>query len=92
MNISIANDSSLCERDDLFNADMGQSGRETKLTRKLWIEPTKSPEMPNVLDPNDSLMKKFQDALREHLSRVDKKLSDEILEFVSIPCPCCTYN
>ncbi|EFN87547.1 Coiled-coil domain-containing protein 40 [Harpegnathos saltator] len=37
-------------------------------------------QVPNVLDPDDSLMKKFQDALREHLTRVDKKLNDEILE------------
>jgi len=37
----------------------------------------------NVLDPDDSLMKKFQDALRAHLIRVDDRLSSEISELVS---------
>lgn len=35
-----------------------------------------------VLDPDDPLMKRFQDALNEHLLRVDNKLSQEILEMV----------
>jgi len=37
----------------------------------------------DVLDPDDSLMKKFQDALRTHLIRVDDRLSSEISELVS---------
>lgn len=79
MNTSIASDL-VSSRDDLFNANVQQS--ETKLPKKLWVD-TKPTQVPNVLNPDDSLMKKFQDALREHLTRVDKKLSDEILELVS---------
>lgn len=63
------------------NANMEQSG--LKVTKKLWVD-TKSLNVPNVLDPDDSLMKKFQNALREHLVRVDNKLNSEILELVSI--------
>jgi len=54
----------------------------TKVMKKIWID-TKSLNVPNVLDPDDSLMKKFQNALREHLVRVDNKLNSEILELVS---------
>lgn len=43
-----------------------------------------SVEIPNVLHPDDSLMKKFQDALRDHLIRIDNKLNSEILDLVSI--------
>lgn len=68
--------------DNEFNLDsMEQPG--TRLEKKLWIN-TKSLNVPNVLDPDDSLMKKFQYALREHLVRVDNKLSSEILELVRI--------
>jgi len=54
----------------------------TKVTNKIWID-TKSLNVPNVLDPDDSLMKKFQNALRDHLVRVDNKLNSEIVELVS---------
>lgn len=53
-----------------------------QVTRKFWID-TKSLNVPDVLDPDDSLMKKFQNALREHLVRVNNKLNSEILELVS---------
>ncbi|XP_036138462.1 coiled-coil domain-containing protein 40 isoform X2 [Monomorium pharaonis] len=53
-----------------------------KVTKKLWVD-TKSLNVPNVLDPDDSLMKKFQNALRDHLVRVDNKLNEEILELES---------
>lgn len=56
---------------------------ETKVMKKVWID-TKSLNVPNVLDPDDSLMKKFQSALREHLIRVDNRLNSEILELVSM--------
>ena len=36
-----------------------------------------------LLDPDDPLMKRFQDALKAHLLRIDNKLSDEIKELVS---------
>ncbi|XP_072750930.1 coiled-coil domain-containing protein 40 isoform X2 [Anoplolepis gracilipes] len=78
MNISVDRNALTVPLDNEFNADgMGQSG--TKLKKKLWID-TKSLNVPNVLDPDDSLMKKFQNALREHLVHVDNKLSREILE------------
>ncbi|KYN30494.1 Coiled-coil domain-containing protein 40 [Trachymyrmex septentrionalis] len=50
-----------------------------QVARKFWID-TKSLNVPDVLDPDDSLMTKFQNALREHLIRVDNKLNSEILE------------
>ena len=53
-----------------------------QVARKFWID-TKSLNVPDVLDPDDSLMTKFQNALREHLIRVDNKLNSEILELVS---------
>lgn len=68
--------------DNEFNTN-NMEQLETKFKKKLWID-TKSLNVPNVLDPDDSLMKKFQNALREHLVRVDNKLSSEILEFVRI--------
>ncbi|KAL6427867.1 hypothetical protein ACFW04_008362 [Cataglyphis niger] len=80
MNTSIENNASSEPFDNEFNADsMEQSG--TKFKKKLWIDSeTKSLNVPNVLDPDDSLMKRFQNALREHLVRVDNKLSSEILD------------
>ncbi|XP_058799375.1 coiled-coil domain-containing protein 40 [Phymastichus coffea] len=33
-----------------------------------------------ILDPDDPLMKRFQDALKSHLLRIDNKLSEEIRE------------
>lgn len=35
-----------------------------------------------ILDPDDPLMKRFQDALKSHLLRIDDKLSSEISELV----------
>lgn len=84
MNASIANNDLVLSQENLFDASMQQS--ETKPSTKLWVD-TKLTQVPNVLNPDDSLMKKFQDALQEHLTRVDKKLSDEILELVSTQPP-----
>ncbi|KAL6264767.1 hypothetical protein P5V15_004865 [Pogonomyrmex californicus] len=75
MNTSTASNALAPPPDNANN--MEQS--ETKIMKKLWVD-TKSLNVPNVLDPDDSLMKKFQDALREHLIRVDNKLNTEILE------------
>ncbi|XP_018059753.1 PREDICTED: coiled-coil domain-containing protein 40 [Atta colombica] len=52
---------------------------ESQVTRKFWID-TKSLNVPDVMDPDDPLMTKFQNALREHLIRIDNKLNSEILE------------
>lgn len=67
--------------DNSFDANMERPG--TTVTKQLWID-TKSLRAPNVLDPDDTLMKKFQNALREHLVRVDNRLNNEILELVSM--------
>lgn len=80
MNISTVNELASSPH-NAFNAKMEQP--DTKFTKKLWID-TRSMQTPNVLDPDDSLMKKFQNALREHLVRVDDRLNGEILELVSI--------
>lgn len=81
MNNTIAESNLATPLDNTPNANMEQS--ETTLPRKLQID-TKSSQMPTVLDPDDSLMKKFQNALREHLIRVDNRLNSEILDLVSI--------
>ncbi|XP_012273583.1 coiled-coil domain-containing protein 40 [Orussus abietinus] len=47
--------------------------------KQVWVQ-TPSEELLQVLDPDDPLMKRFQDALQKHLLRIDKKLSEEILE------------
>ncbi|XP_015595584.1 coiled-coil domain-containing protein 40 [Cephus cinctus] len=39
-----------------------------------------SQNIPVILDPDDPLMKRFQDALKAHLTRVNDKLNQEILE------------
>lgn len=36
----------------------------------------------NVLNPDDKLMEKFQKTLHAHLSRVDNRLTEDILELV----------
>lgn len=77
MNTSTASDTLVPSPAD----NMEQPG--AKVMKKLWVD-TKSLNVPNVLDPDDSLMKKFQSALREHLIRVDNKLNSEILELVSV--------
>ncbi|TGZ48143.1 coiled-coil domain-containing protein 40 [Temnothorax longispinosus] len=75
MNTLTVSDASAPSPDTAKN--MEQPG--TKVMKKLWID-TKSLDVPNVLNPDDFLMKKFQSALREHLTRVDNKLNSEILE------------
>lgn len=42
-------------------------------------------EAPHVLDPEDPLMKRFQNALKAHLMRIERKLSEDIVELVSKP-------
>jgi hypothetical protein len=39
---------------------------------------------PEVLDPDHPLMKRFQAALKNHLERQYSRLSDEVLELVSL--------
>lgn len=79
MTTSIANSTSGPSNDTANNMELPGS---QQVTRKFWID-TKSLNVPDVLDPDDSLMKKFQNALREHLVRVNNKLNSEILELVS---------
>lgn len=82
MTSSIVNNDLISSPDDEFNiANVEQPGM--RLTKKMWTD-TKPLTVPNVLDPDDSLMKKFQNALREHLVRVDNKLNSEILDLVNI--------
>ncbi|KYQ57453.1 Coiled-coil domain-containing protein 40 [Trachymyrmex zeteki] len=76
MTTSIANSTSGPSNDTANNMELPGS---QQVTRKFWID-TKSLNVPDVLDPDDSLMKKFQNALREHLVRVNNKLNSEILE------------
>lgn len=72
--------------DDAFKTN--DTEREKKTTS--WVDANSPMEITNVLHPDDSLMKKFQDALRDHLLRIDDKLNSEISDLVSIcnffPC------
>ncbi|XP_043504868.1 coiled-coil domain-containing protein 40 isoform X2 [Polistes fuscatus] len=54
-----------------------------KLSKSFWIGKASVP-VPNVIDPDDALMKRFQSALKEHLLRLNNKLSEEILDLEAI--------
>ncbi|KAI4501390.1 hypothetical protein M0802_003267 [Mischocyttarus mexicanus] len=47
--------------------------------KSFWLRKA-SVQVPNVIDPDDALMKRFQSALKEHLIRLNNKLSEEILD------------
>ncbi|KAJ8683178.1 hypothetical protein QAD02_018970 [Eretmocerus hayati] len=49
------------------------------LKRQQWMVDVDEDNF-KILDPDDPLMKRFQDALKAHLLRLDKKLDDEIYE------------
>ena len=80
MTTLIANSTSDPSPDTANNMEPPES---QQVTRKFWID-TKSLNVPDVMDPDNPLMTKFQNALREHLIRIDNKLNSEILELVSI--------
>jgi hypothetical protein len=50
-------------------------------TKQQWIDNFDDDKF-KILDPDDPLMKRFQDALKLHLVRIDNKLSNEIKELV----------
>ncbi|XP_047359274.1 coiled-coil domain-containing protein 40 isoform X1 [Vespa velutina] len=54
-----------------------------KLSKSFWLGKA-SVQIPNVLDPDDALMKRFQNALKEHLLRLANKLSEEILDLEAV--------
>ena len=56
-------------------------GSRLKVTKELWIGEQNKDQF-KILDPNDPLMKRFQDALQAHLTRINNKLSDEIFDLV----------
>ncbi|XP_046470092.1 coiled-coil domain-containing protein 40 isoform X1 [Neodiprion pinetum] len=51
----------------------------TKVNSKLW-KYTPPAEPPSILDPDDPLMKRFQESLKAHLSRINNKLNEEIFD------------
>ncbi|KAK2586864.1 hypothetical protein KPH14_009802 [Odynerus spinipes] len=62
----------LSKTDTIDNAD----GEPSK---SFWLR--KAPaQVPTVLDPDDALMKRFQNVLKEHLLRLNNNLSEEILD------------
>ena len=61
-------------------------GSEIANTRYEWREePINSTmgETLKILDPDDPLMKRFQEALKTHLTRINGKLTEDILDLVS---------
>lgn len=50
-------------------------------TKQQWMTDLDENQF-KILDPDDPLMKRFQDALKSHLLRINNKLSDEISELV----------
>ncbi|XP_053593742.1 coiled-coil domain-containing protein 40 [Microplitis demolitor] len=51
-----------------------------KLITNSWNEAEETPESLKVLDPDDPLMKRFQETLRAHLMKINNKLTEEINE------------
>lgn len=82
MNISTVINDSAAFLDNVSDTNNTEQSELSKITKTMRID-TKPLQIPDVLDPDDILMKKFQDALRDHLSRVDHKLTSEISELVS---------
>lgn len=67
------------------NATPPESSEEhfSKPKTKLWkYRPPAEP--PTILDPDDPLMKRFQESLKSHLTRIDDKLQEEIFDLVGI--------
>lgn len=56
-------------------------GQNIKSDEK-WINGDVGDEHFTVLDPEDPSMKKFQEALKSHLTRLDNQLADEIYDLV----------
>lgn len=71
--------------DDEYMSKYSMSYRENSSLpmRQKWMANVDEDNF-QILDPDDPLMKRFQDALKSHLSRIDNRLSEEIHELVSI--------
>ena len=54
-----------------------------KVTKQLWMREHNQDQF-KILEPNDPLMKRFQDALQAHLNRINNKLADEIFDIVGV--------
>lgn len=52
-----------------------------KFTEQLWMREHNQNQF-KILEPNNPLMKSFQDALQAHLTRISNTLSDEIFDIV----------
>ncbi|XP_033214264.1 coiled-coil domain-containing protein 40 isoform X2 [Belonocnema kinseyi] len=50
-----------------------------KFNKQLWMREQNQDQF-KILDPNDPLMRTFQDALQAHLTRISNTLSDEIFD------------
>lgn len=68
---------------ELQSPNISQDEEIYKLIKDNWNE-DKPAESLKVLDPDDPLMKRFQEALKAHLVKINKNLSEEINELVSI--------
>lgn len=62
------------------SSDMPLEENYMKISKQAWKDETQT--QLKILDPNDPIMNRFQDALRAHLTRIDNKLSEEIHELV----------
>ncbi|XP_015177940.1 PREDICTED: coiled-coil domain-containing protein 40 isoform X1 [Polistes dominula] len=65
------------------SSTFNQIENSKKLSKSFWLGKA-SVQAPNVIDPDDALMKRFQSALKEHLLRLNNKLSEEILDLEAI--------
>ncbi|KAH0540643.1 coiled-coil domain-containing protein 40-like [Cotesia glomerata] len=64
---------------ELQNPNISQDEEIYKLIKDNWNE-DKPAESLKVLDPEDPLMKRFQEALKAHLVKINKNLTEEINE------------
>lgn len=72
------------ERDDYPKDSTLESGGYSYSPKKQQWMTDEDEEKFKILDPDDPLMKRFQDALKSHLLRIDNKLADEISELVRL--------
>lgn len=65
----------------LNGSEVESGGYSLSPKKQQWVTDVDEEKF-KILDPDDPLMKRFQDALKSHLRRIDNKLTDEISELV----------
>lgn len=69
-----------CELDCTCKTGSEDEPREEEIMKTSFYD--ENGDKFHILHPDDALMKRFQDALKAHLLRLDDKLDEEIREIV----------